>query len=215
LTNVIAYLPFLMLTGSTGDFLHSLPIVMACALLASLFASMTFVPLLGYYLLRAPKKAESTLEEKRTRGFYGAYYRLAGGAIRWRWAVLALSFVFLAFGVFVASKLKSQFFPDDVQYWSYVDIWLPNDAALSATNETAHRVEAIVQRVSEEYERTHPDKHPHEGSGKLLESLTTFVGGGGARFWFSVAPELQQHNYAQILIRLRDKEVTPRLAEPL
>ena len=110
---------------------------------------MTFVPLLGYYLLRAPKKPEPTLEERRTRGFYGAYYRLAGKAIRWRWAVLGVSFVFLALGGLVASKLKSQFFPDDVQYWSYVDVWLPNDAALAATNEAAQRVESIVQRVAE------------------------------------------------------------------
>ena len=59
LTNIIAYLPFLMLTGSTGDFLHSLPIVMAAALLSSLLAAMTFVPLLGYYLLRAAKEART------------------------------------------------------------------------------------------------------------------------------------------------------------
>ena len=215
LTNVIAYLPFLMLTGSTGDFLHSLPIVMAAALLSSLVAAMTFVPLLGYYLLRAPKKPEPTLEERRTRGFYGAYYRLAGKAIRWRWAVLGVSFVFLALGGLVASKLKSQFFPDDVQYWSYVDVWLPNDAALAATNEAAQRVESIVQRVADEYGRSHPSKEHQREPGQLLESLTTFVGGGGARFWFSVAPELEQRNYAQILIRLRDKEATPRLAGPL
>ena len=215
LTNVIAYLPFLMLTGSTGDFLHSLPIVMAAALLSSLVAAMTFVPLLGYYLLRAHKKPEPTLEERRTRGFYGAYYRLAGKAIRWRWAVLGVSFVFLALGGLVASKLKSQFFPDDVQYWSYVDVWLPNDAALAATNEAAQRVESIVQRVADEYGRAHPSKEHQVEPGQLLESLTTFVGGGGARFWFSVAPELEQRNYAQILIRLRDKEATPRLAGPL
>jgi len=215
LTNIIAYLPFLMLTGSTGDFLHSLPIVMAGALLSSLLAAMTFVPLLGYYLLRAPKRPEPSMEEKRTRGFYGAYYRLAGKAIRWRWAVLGVSIVFLALGAIVASKLKSQFFPDDVQYWSYVDVWLPNDASLSATNEAAHRVESIVQQVADEYGRVHASKGNGAKSGELLESLTTFVGGGGARFWFSVAPELQQRNYAQILIRLRDKEATPRLAGPL
>jgi len=215
LTNIIAYLPFLMLTGSTGDFLHSLPIVMAAALLSSLLAALTFVPLLGYYLLRAPKRPEPSMEEKRTRGFYGAYYRLAGKAIRWRWAVLGVSLVFLALGAIVASKLKSQFFPDDVQYWSYIDVWLPNDAALSATNDAAQRVESIVQRVADDYGRTHPSKEKAAESRKLLESLTTFVGGGGARFWFSVAPELQQRNYAQILIRLRDKEATPRLAAPL
>ena len=52
-------------TGSTGDFLHSLPIVMTAALISSRLASMTFIPLLAYYLLRAPERPEPTIEEKR------------------------------------------------------------------------------------------------------------------------------------------------------
>ena len=60
-----------------------------------------------------------------------------------------------------------------------------------------------------------PTRPGTQRAGQLLESLTTFVGGGGARFWFSVAPELEQRNYAQILIRLRDKEATPRRLGPL
>ena len=210
-TNIIAYLPFLMLTGSTGDFLRSLPVVMTAALVSSRLASMTFIPLLGYYLLRPRKRPEPSIEERRERGFYGAYYRLAGTAIRWRWAVLGLSLVFLAAGAMVATKLKSQFFPEDVQYWSYVDVWLHNDAPLSVTNEAAQRVESIVRRVADEYARAHPSKESRE----LLESVTTFVGGGGPRFWFSVSPEQQQLNYAQILIRLSDKNATPDLVGPL
>ena len=34
---------------------------------------MTFIPLLGYYLLRAPEKKEPTIAERRERGFYGFY----------------------------------------------------------------------------------------------------------------------------------------------
>jgi multidrug efflux pump subunit AcrB len=206
-TNIIAYLPFLMLTGSTGDFLYSLPIVMTAALVSSRLVSMTFIPLLGYYLLRPRKRPEPSIEERRQKGFYGAYYRLAGTAIRWRWGVLALSFVFLAAGAMVAPRLRSQFFPEDVQYWSYVDVWLPNDAPLSLTNDTSQRVEAIVRRVVDEYQHAHPLKQ----TAALLDSVTTFVGGGGPRFWFSVSPEQQQRNYAQVLIRLRDKEATPRI----
>ena len=210
-TNIIAYLPFLMLTGSTGDFLRSLPIVMTAALVSSRLASMTFIPLLGYYLLRPRKNPEPPIEEKRSRGFYGAYYRLAGLAIRGRWAVLGISLVFLGGSFFLATKLKSQFFPDDVQYWSYVDVWLPNDAPLSLTNDTSQRVEAIVRRVAQSYRHDHPVKDSHE----LLDSVTTFVGGGGPRFWFSVSPEQQQLNYAQVLIRLSDKEATPGMVAQL
>src|SRR6266705_1494277 len=53
LTNIIAYLPFLMLSGNTGEFLKSLPIVMTTALLCALLVAMTFAPLLGYYIQRA------------------------------------------------------------------------------------------------------------------------------------------------------------------
>src|SRR5882762_1349434 len=133
LTNIIAYLPFLLLRGNTGEFLKSLPIVMTTALLCALVVSMTFVPLLGYYIQRAPARKEPTLEEKRERGFYGFYNRLVGRAIQRRWYVLLGSFVFLLIGAFAASHLKSQFFPEDVQYWFYLDIWLPNDVPLSAT----------------------------------------------------------------------------------
>ena len=57
ITNIVAYLPFLMLPGDSGTFLYSLPIVIGSSLVASRVVSMTFIPLLGYYLLRP--KAET------------------------------------------------------------------------------------------------------------------------------------------------------------
>lgn len=215
ITNIIAYLPFLMLKGTTGDFLYSLPIVMTAALVSSRLASMTFIPLLGYYLLRAPKKQEPTLEERRTRGFYGFYYRLAGTAIRHRWVVFALSILFLIAGLSMAKLLKSQFFPEDVQYWSYLDVWLPNDVPLAVTNETTQKAEKVIRRVVSEYEQHHPFKNEHGQTDHLLKAINTFVGGGGPRFWFSVSPELQQLNYAQVIIQLNSKEATPEIMGPL
>jgi multidrug efflux pump subunit AcrB len=210
-TNIIAYLPFLLLTGSTGDFLRSLPIVMTAALVSSRLVSMTFIPLLGYLILRPAKTKEPTIEEHRQRGFYGFYYRLAGKAIQHRWAVLGLSLCFLVGGVLVATTLKSQFFPEDVQYWSYADVWLPNGAPLSVTNETAEHAERIIRRVVDQFEKD----HPATGTKRLLKAVTSFVGGGGPRFWFSVSPEQQQPNYAQIIIQLSDKEATPEIVKPL
>jgi len=127
LTNIIAYGPFLMLTGNTGAFLRSLPIVMTASLLCALVVAMTFVPLLVSTFLRPPKRKELTLEEKRRRGFYGFYNRLVGRAIHHGGWSRPVPFVFLLIGAFSASHLKQQFFPEDVQYWFYLDIWLPND----------------------------------------------------------------------------------------
>jgi multidrug efflux pump subunit AcrB len=211
LTNIIAYLPFLLLTGNTGEFLKSLPMVMTTALLCALVVAMTFVPLLGYYIQRPPSRKESTIEEKRGKGFYGFYNRLVGRAIQHRWAVLAGSFVFLLIGGFAASHLKSQFFPEDVQYWFYLDIWLPNDMPLSATNDTAMRAEQVVRKVIGSAHEATKEK----GTDHLLTSITSFIGGGGPRFWFSISPEATQTNYAQVIVQVRDKEATPKLIGPI
>src|SRR5579859_1380101 len=212
ITNIIAYLPFLMLTGNTGEFLKSLPIVMTASLLCALFVAMTFVPFLGYYILRAPAKREPTIEERRKQGFYGFYNKLVGGAIKHRWAVLGGSLVFLLIGGFFGSRLKTQFFPEDVQYWFYLDIWLPNETPLGVTNDTAVQAERVVRQVIE----NSPDATTKENRGHLLKSLTTFAGGGGGpRFWFSVSPEMPQTNYAQMIVEVTDKEASPRLARPI
>ena len=211
ITNIIAYLPFLMLTGNTGEFLKSLPVVMTASLLCALCVSMTFVPFLGYYILRAPAKREPTIEERRERGFYGFYNKLVGKAIKHRWAVLGGSLVFLIIGGLFGSQLKTQFFPEDVQYWFYLDIWLPNDAPLSVTNDAATQAERVVRQVVENF----PDAASKEKGGHLLKSLTTFAGGGGPRFWFSVSPEMPQTNYAQMIVEVTDKEASPKLARPI
>src|SRR5262249_41636500 len=83
-------------------------------------------------------------------------------------------------GMFM-SQLKTQFFPQDLQYLSYVDVWLPEDSPVSATNRVAADVEATVRRVADAYAKErHGDRQqpPHQ----VLKSLTTFVGGGGPRF---------------------------------
>ena len=187
-TNVIAYLPFLLLAGDTGEFLRSLPIVMTAALISSRIASMTFVPLLGYYLLRPRKTPDLTIEERRTTGFYGVYYRLSRRAIGRRWLVLAGSLVFIVIGGLGASRLKTQFFPEDVQYWFYVDVWLSNSAPIALTDDTAAAAERVIRRAVGEFDTAHASQRG-SGAAPLLKSVTTFVGGGGPRFWFSVSPE--------------------------
>jgi multidrug efflux pump subunit AcrB len=210
-TNIVAYLPFLMVTGSTGDFLYSLPVVMTCALVASRLMSMTFLPLCAFYLLRPEKKAEKSIEEMREAGFYGWYARIARYSIEHRWTFFFGSLVFLVIGGVIFAQLKTAFFPEDVQYWSYIDVWLPNDVNLGATNETALRVEEIVRKEAEKFSTEHTDN----GQGPALRYITTFVGGGGPRFWFSASPQLQQLNYAQVLVEVTDKEITPQFIREL
>jgi len=210
ITNIVAYLPFLGIPGDSGAFLYSLPIVITCSLVASRLVSMTFIPLLGYYLLKP--KAEPTIEERRRSGFAAAYYKFGRTAIRHRWAFMAASVLVLAAGGWFGAQLKTQYFPKDLSYLSWVDVWLPEDAPLSATTQTTAQVEGVVRRVIGEYEREHAeDGKPRQ----VLRSLTTFIGGGGPRFWFTASPEMSQLNYAQVLIEVMDSHDTSHLMDRL
>ena len=207
ITNIVAYLPFLLVTGNTGEFLYSLPIVMTCALVASRLASMTFIPLLGYYILRPDKKPEAPIEVRRTTGFTGQYARVAKFAIEHRWKVAIGSLAFLLLGAFLFTQLRTSFFPDDVQYWSYADVWLPNDANFEATNQAAQQVEQIIRQQADVWGKQHPDKNGNPTH--ILRYVTTWVGGGSPRFWFSLSPQPQQLNYAEVLVELNNKDITP------
>jgi multidrug efflux pump subunit AcrB len=212
ITNIVAYLPFLMVSGDTGKFLYSLPIVMTCALVASRIVSMTFIPQLGYYLMR-PGKPLPPIEYRRTHGITGIYYKLGHYALEHRKAFVGCSFVFLAVGFLILHQLSSAFFPEDVQYLSYVDVWLPNGAAISDSNIAATEAERVVRRVAADYGREHPG--PDGKPRQILKSVTSFVGGGGPRFWFSAASESQQSNYAQLILEIYDKHDMPKLVGPL
>ena len=208
ITNIVAYLPFLMLTGDTYFFLYSLPVVMTCTLVASVIVSFTFIPLIAYYLIKAPKHPEPPISERRQHGFPGFYYRVGDFALAHRWAVAVGSLSVLLVGGYFLSTLKPQFFPKDLSYLSYVDVWLPPDAPLGATNIVAEKAETVIREETERFGKEHH-------TSRVLQTLTTFVGGGGPRFWFSVEPEQRQVNYAQILVEVTDKHLTNELVGPL
>ncbi len=196
ITNIVAYLPFLMLSGTMGQFLYSLPVVMTLSLIASRVVSMTFIPLLGAFILRGRK--ERSIAERRTHGFAAAYYRVGQFAIRHRWAVLCVAVVVLVCGGKIGASLKQQFMPKDLSQLAFIDVFLPEDASFAATGETVTQVEKIVQEVSAER------KMP-------VEALSSFIGGGAPRFWYSLSPEAPHTNYAQVVMLFRDKRQTHRL----
>jgi multidrug efflux pump subunit AcrB len=197
ITNIVAYLPFLILPGSTGQFIYSLPVVMTCALVASRLVSWTFIPLLGYYLLR-PSKGEATLEQRKQRGFGAAYYRVGQWAIRHRWIVMAGATGVLVLGGWIGKQLKPQFFPKDLAQLAFIDVVLPEDASFPATNDIVKQVERISGEVASAHHMP-------------IDAMSSFVGGGGPRFWYSLSPEAPHPNYAQVVMVFADKHDTHHL----
>jgi len=206
ITNIAAYMPFLLLNGDVGRFIYSLPVTIACSLVASRIVSMTFLPLLGYYILKPGR--DPMADAPRASRFGRAYERAVTFAIDHRWKFLGAASLALVAGAFFASHLHRQFFPRDNFYLGYVDIRLPEDAPLAQTARIARESDQLIRDVTVEYDRT------HDGESSLA-SITAFVGAGGPRFWFSVPPEPPAPNYAQLLLQFARSEDTNRLVGPL
>jgi multidrug efflux pump subunit AcrB len=202
ITNIAAYLPFLLLDGDVGRYIYSLPMTIACSLVASRVMSMSFLPLLAYYILRPAK--DRSADRLRDSQFGKAYERAVTFAIDHRWKVLAASSFVLAAGAFFVTHLHRQFFPRDNFYLAYVDVRLPEDAPLAQTWRVAREAEQVIREVTNEYDRAH-------GAEASLASITSFMGAGGPRFWFSVRPESPAQNYAQLLLQFSQSEDTNRL----
>jgi multidrug efflux pump subunit AcrB len=134
---------------------------------------------------------------------------VGGFSIQHRKLCLVSTMPILLLGGLLANVLKPQFFPKDLQYLSYVDVWLPEDSSIAATTLAEEAAEAAILKATDEYSRK-------ENFGKpVLRRLTSFVGGGAPRFWFSAPPEPPQLNYSQIIVEVTDKHLTAKIASVL
>jgi multidrug efflux pump subunit AcrB len=209
-TSIVAYLPFLLMTGDVGHFIFALPVVITCALVASRLVSMTFIPLLGWAILRPGAR------KTRPSAFMERYREVIRWAIARRYLVLGLSCITLVIGFLAARHLRTSFFPNDLSYLSYVDIYLPEDSSIEGTRAVAVEAGKVILEVAERHGGEHAEK---TGPRKILRSLTTFVGAGAPRFWYSLAPQQGAPNYAQLVVEVYDShqttEIIPELQQAL
>ncbi|WP_165220148.1 efflux RND transporter permease subunit [Aquisphaera insulae] len=200
ITNCVAFLPLLLVTGVVGEFIYSLPVVVTASLVASRIVSMTFVPMLGRIMLRGQLGLEAGLADggKGSR-FARLYNGFSEVCMEYKWTSLAVCLIVLAGGASLIPLIGSSFFPKDLHNVFTVDLFLAEGSPIRQTKEEAmHAIAEIDALVGDE-----------------VESYTTFLGAGGPRFWLSVVPEQPAPRYAQIMVHAKDRHRTGKLAEKL
>lgn len=201
--NIVAFLPLMLLPGDTGAFVFAIPAVVTMALIASRIVSMTFIPLLGYYLLRGQKGLEEGGEVRRffpfswiDRGLQFVLPRYRGGlhaALRRPWLAIAFTYLVLIASFGLTKYFGTQFFPPAERNQMLVDIELPATASLSNTRETAQAVMKVLQEQPQ------------------IVSTAVFTGGTAPRFYYNVEPKAPANNLAQILVNTRAQDDVPPL----
>jgi len=199
-TNCAAFMPLLVVSGGVGEFIWSLPVVVTASLAASRLVSMTFIPLLGYYLLRGQKGMEAGLGDGSGGSRFARIYNgFSEVCMEHKWASLAVCLFALGAGLSLLPLIGTNLFPKDLHSAFTVNLFLPEGASIrESKGEAMAAIRAIDELVGGE-----------------VEAYTTFVGAGGPRFWLSIVPEQQAANYAQVMVHTRDKHKTYAVLETL
>jgi len=148
-TTVAAFLPMLIMSGSTGEFFAQIPIAISAAIAASLFECLIILPS-HFADWPGAKSAERQAKDNHDAGKQGRFMnlllkgtnRIVTFTLRFRFTSLGLVLLaFLLSGaillVSVTGKLpliKIKFFPDEYTYY-YIEVEGPVATPIEATNQ--------------------------------------------------------------------------------
>ncbi|WP_030415437.1 efflux RND transporter permease subunit [Streptomyces sp. NRRL S-1448] len=153
LTTVAVFLPIGVVGGMVGALFGSFSLTVTVALLSSLIVSLTVVPVLSYWFLRAPQIPEGTTadelrrraEEKETRSaLQRLYVPVLRFATRRRLTSLVIAVVVLLGTFAMGPLLKTNFFDQGDQDTLTVKQELKPGTSLGASDTQAKKVEKLL-----------------------------------------------------------------------
>ncbi|MBK5965852.1 ACR family transporter [Thiocystis minor] len=193
LVTIAGFVPIGFAQSSAGEYTFSIFAVVGIALIASWLVAMVFAPLIGMTLLRPPKAGASDQPSR----IVGAYRWLLTLAMRARWFTIALTLAIFVAAILGLGQVPRQFFPSSDRPELLVDLQLPQNASIHATERLVNEFEQIL--------REDPEFAPE------IERWSTYIGEGAIRFYLPLNVQLANPFFAQSVIVSKDIEARERL----
>ncbi len=147
-TTVLAFMPMAILPGPAGDFVGSIAISVIVMLLSSLLLALTITPAMAGFIL--PDHAEGSDEWWRlgvtAEPIQNAFKRSLDWALANRGLSVVAALVLPVMGFVSFPTLTAQFFPGVDRDQFYVQIRLPEGAALAETKSVAEQADALLRQ---------------------------------------------------------------------
>ncbi|GLY99669.1 efflux RND transporter permease subunit [Actinoplanes sp. NBRC 103695] len=151
LTTVAVFAPIALVGGFVGQIFAPFAVTVTVALIASLFVSLTVVPVLAYWFLRpAAGGAESeevrrAAEEKELRSpLQRGYLPVIRFATTRRWTTVLIGILVLAGTFALSTRLETNFIDQSGQDSVNISQQMPVGTSLAATNAAAKKVEDVL-----------------------------------------------------------------------
>ncbi|WGD32307.1 efflux RND transporter permease subunit [Ancylobacter sp. WKF20] len=192
LVTIAGFVPVGFAASSAGEYTFTLFAVVTIALLVSWLVAVVFAPLIGLVILKPPKA---------TNGQPGRIMRLYRGflsaALAARWVTIAVTLALFVAAVMALPLIPRQFFPSSDRPELLVDLQLPQNASIYATERAMERLDDAL--------RDDPDVARWSG----------YVGQGAIRFYLPLNAQLPNDFFGQAVVVAKDVAARQRLEAKL
>jgi multidrug efflux pump len=178
LVTVAGFVPIGFARSAAGEYTFSIFAVVAIALIVSWFVAVLFAPLLGVWVLKKPKTAHSGEPGRIMRSFR----RFLVLAMRARWVTVLVTLGLFASALYGMRFVPQQFFPSSDRSELLVDLQLPENASIYATQDVAARVDNLLKGDQD------------------VDHWSMYVGQGAVRFYLPLNVQLPNDFFAQAVV---------------
>jgi multidrug efflux pump subunit AcrB len=189
LVTIAGFVPVGFAASSAGEYTFSLFAVVSIALIVSWFVAVIFAPLLGVIILKPPRIA-ATAEPGRVFRWYRSFLTFA---MRAKWLTIFVSLALFAASFLALPLIPRQFFPSSDRPELLVDLSLPQNASIYASETAAQALDAAL--------KGNPD----------VARWSTYVGRGAIRFYLPLNVQLPNNFFTQAVIVAKDVAARERL----
>src|SRR5690242_10178237 len=193
LVTIIGFTPVGFARSTAGEYAGNIFWIVGFALIVSWLVAVVFTPCLGVKLLAdlAPVAGGDTGIYSAPR--YQRLRRLISWAVDHRFKVTGMVVaVFLLAGLGIGF-VKRQFFPSSDRPEVLVEVQMPEGTSIEATTAATMKVERWVRQQPE------------------AKIVTTYIGQGAPRFFFSYNPELPDPAFAKLIVLTADAHARDQL----
>ncbi len=188
LVTAAGFVPIGFARSAAGEYTFSIFAVVAIALIVSWFVAVLFAPLLGVALLSRP---EASSEEPGA--IMRAFRWLLLWAMRLRWLTIAATLACFVASLLALPYVPRQFFPASDRPELVVDLTLPQNASIYATDAAAAKLDQVL--------KDDPD----------VLRWSAYVGRGAIRFYLPLDVKLANDFFAQAVVVAKDATARERL----
>jgi multidrug efflux pump subunit AcrB/outer membrane protein TolC len=200
-TIVCSFLPLLILTGSTGEFIVALPLTVTIALTVSFVVACMVTPFLCKVFIKKGLHENEGPAKKKSFNLLDGLQNVYGKAIVFlmqrKGLGLAVGVGAVCLGAILFKMVPGQFFPSAERNQFVIDLWMPQGTRIEATDAAMGRIEKYLAGRPE------------------VAHYASFVGQSAPRFYYNVNPQQPDGAYGQFIVNTRSVKETPGLAADL